>query len=93
MENLPSIKGLIASIGDFALEDFCRRGQLDIKFIDSIRAARGPEMPFSDEDVSEEAEDSAESEAGYEVRQGRHMLVHRNYPDPRQIEVGEEEDV
>ncbi|KAL8898353.1 MAG: hypothetical protein Q9207_006747 [Kuettlingeria erythrocarpa] len=79
-DRLPSIKALIVSIGDHALEDFCRRGQLDVKTVDSIRATSGPEMLFSEGELSSGSVGSAESDAGYKVRRGRHNLKRRKYP-------------
>ncbi|KAL8918774.1 MAG: hypothetical protein Q9208_007171 [Pyrenodesmia sp. 3 TL-2023] len=95
MDKLPSIKALIASIGDHALKDFCRKGQLDIRTMDGIRAINGPEMLFYEDEVSIHSEESEESDAGYAVRRGRHHLKSQKYPlvrSPPYHSTGDEED-
>ncbi|KAL8683533.1 MAG: hypothetical protein Q9224_006677 [Gallowayella concinna] len=64
LSQLPSIKTLANQIGNSALADFCRHGQLSAEVIERVKRCCGPRMVFieSEDDVSESEDDGAEVE-------------------------------
>ncbi|KAL8675931.1 MAG: hypothetical protein Q9186_007496 [Xanthomendoza sp. 1 TL-2023] len=64
LHQLPSIKTLANQIGNSALGDFCRHGQLSFEVIERVKSCCGPRMVFveSEDDVSESEDDGIEAE-------------------------------